>query len=254
MIVVIGASGDTPPATTFWRKSVSVTMPNPPAVGDEESRDALRAHQTGGFSDCSFWTAEHRRRCYEVADADRANLRQAVDGVTGAGEPLAHGPGNEYGTGRPAENLQRSLPPDQVAGGVFVRPDGECRRHARQQRWVAEALSGLEDVHHLILVAELDRAAANDEKLLRRGAVLDQNVGARGVGPDRDRRGDAQQIVPAKLIEWGETGRGSRQSLPRCLSSGASLNWPVEAQEKATTTTDGPSAIKKREGRWRSLM
>ena len=99
--------------------------------------------------------------------------------MSGAGEPLSHGPGNENGTGWAAENLQRSLAADQVAGGVFMRPHGECRRHPGQQRWVAEALSRLEDVHHLILVAELDRAAANDEKLLRRGAVLDQNVGAR---------------------------------------------------------------------------
>ena len=43
MIVVIGASGDTPPATTFWRKSVSVTMPNPPAAETKspETRSAL---------------------------------------------------------------------------------------------------------------------------------------------------------------------------------------------------------------------
>ena len=43
MIVVIGASGDTPPATTFWRKSVSVTMPNPPAseTKSPETRSSL---------------------------------------------------------------------------------------------------------------------------------------------------------------------------------------------------------------------
>ena len=123
MIVVIGASGDTPPATTFRRKSVSVTMPNPPASETQSSRDALCAHQTGGFLDCSFWTAEHRRRCYELADADRANLRQAVDGVTGAGKPLTHGSGDEYGSVRPAKYVQRLPPLDCVAGGVVMRPD-----------------------------------------------------------------------------------------------------------------------------------
>jgi hypothetical protein len=56
--------------------------------GDEESRDALCAHQTGGLSDCSVRTAEHWRRRYEVADADRANLRQTVDRVPGTGESL----------------------------------------------------------------------------------------------------------------------------------------------------------------------
>ena len=66
--------------------------------------------------------------------------------------------------------------------------------------------SRLEDVHRLDLVAELERAAANDEKLLRRGAVLEQNVGASRVGLERDRRGDAREIVSAKLIEWGKKG------------------------------------------------
>ena len=150
---------------------------------DQERRDVVRAHQAGGFSDRSFRRTEHRWPRHQVADADGADLRQAVDGVPGSGEPLAHGPGNENGPGRPAENFQRRLPPDQVAGGVFMRPDGERRRHARQQRWVAKALSGLEDVHHLVLVAQFDRAAPDDEKLRRRGTVLDQNVGARGVRP-----------------------------------------------------------------------
>ncbi len=187
---------------------------------DQQRRDVVRAHQARGFSHRSFRRAEHRWPRHEVADADGADLRQAVDGVSGAGEPLAHGPGNEYGPGGSAKNFQRLLPPDQVAGGVFVRPDGECRRHARQQRRVAEALSGLEDVHHLILVAQLDRAAADDEKLGRRGAVLDQNVGACGVGADRDRRGDAQQIVPAELIEWGERGEETGNLFQRCLCVG----------------------------------
>jgi hypothetical protein len=87
-----------------------------------------------------------------------------------------------------------------------MRPDGERGRHPGQQRWVAETLSRLEDVHHFILVAERDRPAANDKKLLSRGAVLDQNVGARRVGPQCYPSGDAREIVPAKLIEWGKTG------------------------------------------------
>ena len=251
MIVVTGASGDD---TACHHLLAEVGVGHDAELagrGDEERRDVLCAHQTGGFSDRSFRTAEHRRPRYQVADADGADLRQAVDGVPGAGEPLAHGQGNEYGSGGPAENLERQLPPDQVAGGVFMRPDGERRRHARQQRWVAEALSGFEDVHHLILVAQLDRAAADDEKLRRRGAVLDQDVGACGVGPDRYRRGDAPQIVPAKLIEWGETGE-EIGDLFHGAHRRASLNSRVEAQEKATTTTDGPSAIKKRGGRRRS--
>ena len=126
--------------------------------------------------------------------------------MTGAGEPLTHGPGNEYGSGGPTENLQRQLPPEQVAGSVFMRPHGECCRHARQQRRVAEALSGFEDVHHLILVAQLDRAAPDDEQLSRWRAVLDQNVGTSGVGPHCYRRRDAHEVVSAKLIEWRERG------------------------------------------------
>ena len=128
----------------------------PAGLRDEKARDALGAHQTGGFSDCSFWTAEHRRRCYEAVDADGANLWQAVEGVPSAGEPFAHSARNEYGSGGPAKNFERELSIECVASGVFVRPDGEGRRHARQQRRVAKALSGLEDIHNLVLVTELD--------------------------------------------------------------------------------------------------
>ena len=181
----------------------------PAGLRDEESRDALCAHQTGGFSDCAFWTAEHRRRCYEIADADRANLRQAVDGMPGAGEPLAHGARNEYGSGGPAKNFERELPTDQVAGGVFVRPDGERRRHARQQRRVAKALSGLEDVHHLVLVAELDRAVADDEKLTAPGARPRPECRCRRgrTGPRPPPRHAAVRLCEA--IEWGKRARKS---------------------------------------------
>src|SRR4029077_16834473 len=81
----------------------------------------------------------------------------------------------------------------------------ESCRQARQQRWVTKALPGLEDIHDLVLMAQLDRATPEDEKLMRRGTVLDQNVGASGVGPDRYRLGYARQIIPAELIEWRET-------------------------------------------------
>jgi hypothetical protein len=87
-----------------------------------------------------------------------------------------------------------------------MRPDGERRRHARQQRWVAKALSRFEEVHHLVLVAQFDRAAPDDEKSRRRRAILDQNVGACRIGPHRRRCGDTQQIIPGKLIKWGERG------------------------------------------------
>src|SRR4029077_19850892 len=100
-----------------------------------------------------------------------------------AGEPLAHRLCHENGTGRPAENLQRRLPPNRVASRIFVRSDGEGCRHAGQQRWVTKALSGFEDVNHLVLVAQFDRTAPDDEKLMRGGTVLDQNVGASGGGP-----------------------------------------------------------------------
>src|SRR5262245_9878478 len=113
----------------------------------------LCAHQTGGFSDRSFWAAEHRRPRYEIADTDRANLRQAVHGVTGADQPLAHGPSNENGTRWPTENVQRRLPFNKVTGGVIVGSNGEGCGHTRQQRWMTKALSGLEDIHHLVLMA-----------------------------------------------------------------------------------------------------
>jgi hypothetical protein len=127
-----------------------------------------------------------------------------VDGIPGADEPFAHSARNEDGSGGPAKNFERNLSIDCVASAVFVRPNGESRRHARQQGRVAKALSRLEDIHHLVLVTQLDRTLANDEKLGRRRAVLDQNVGASRVGPDRDRCSDMQQFVSGKRIEWGK--------------------------------------------------
>jgi hypothetical protein len=88
--------------------------------------------------------------------AGLVNLRQAVDGIPGADESLAHSARNEYGSGGPAKNFERELSIDCGTSGVFVRPDGEGRRHARQQRRVAKALSGLEDIHNHVLVTELD--------------------------------------------------------------------------------------------------
>ena len=252
MIVVIGASSDDTAGHHLLTEVGLGHDAELAAVGNEKRRDVLCAHQTGGFSDRSFRRTEHWRRCYKIADADGTNLRQAVNGVPSAGEPLAHGPGNEYGPGGPAENVRSPCSrPISVAGSVFMRPDGEGRRHASQQRRVAEALPGLEDVHHLVLVAQLDRAAADDEKLRRRGAVLDQNIGACGVGSYRYRRGDAQQIVPAKLIEWGKGARKSAISsaVPVVGRIPESTSW---LRRKLRATTDGPKAIKKREGRRRS--
>jgi hypothetical protein len=93
----------------------------------------MGTHQGGGVSYRSFRRTEHRRTRYEVADADRADLRQAVDSVPGPGEPFAHCAGNEYCPGLSAENVQRCLPPDQVTSGVFVCPDSERRCHTGEQ-------------------------------------------------------------------------------------------------------------------------
>ena len=77
-----------------------------------------------------------------------------------------------------------------------MRPDGEGRWHARQQRRVADTFSGLEDVYDLVLMTQLDRAAQDDEELICRRAILNQNVGAGRIGPHRDGRRDMQQFVP----------------------------------------------------------
>ena len=153
MIVVIGASGDDTAGHHFLAEVGVGHDAQFAGRGDEERRDVLCAHQIGGFSHRSFWTAEHRRPRYEVADADRANLRQAVDRMAGADEPLAHGPSNEYGTGGLPRTSSAASRPISVTGRILVRSDGEGCRHTSQQRWVTKALSGLEDVHHLVLVA-----------------------------------------------------------------------------------------------------
>ena len=71
---------------------------------------------------------------------------------------------------------------------------------------MTEALSRLENVDYLVLVAQLDRASPNNEEPNCWWPILNQNVGAGGKGPYRDRRGEAQQFIPAELIEGGKRG------------------------------------------------
>ena len=71
---------------------------------------------------------------------------------------------------------------------------------------MAEGLSGLEDVHDLVLVAQFNRAFTYDVKLGGRRTVLDQNVSTGEESADPDRRSDMQQFVSGKCIEWGKLG------------------------------------------------
>src|SRR5215475_12396075 len=129
MIVVIGASGETPPAITFSRKSVSVTMPNSPDV------------ETKSAETCS------------------AVIKLAASRIVRSGRQSTGGPDMRLPirivrtSGRPTENVQRRLPFNKVTGGVIVGSNGEGCGHTRQQRWMTKALSGLEDIHHLVLMA-----------------------------------------------------------------------------------------------------
>ena len=71
---------------------------------------------------------------------------------------------------------------------------------------MAEGLSGLEDVHDLVLVAQFNRARSDDKELRCGRAVLDQNVSTGEESAEPDRRCDMQQFVSGKCIEWRELG------------------------------------------------
>ena len=100
---------------------------------------------------------------------------QAVDGLPGAGQPLAHRRGNKRDPGLGTEQAARrsGLKPHAPRG--LVGPDREGRRHAGQQRRVTEALARLEHLDHLALVDQLHRAGEDHPQSGGRLAVLHQH-------------------------------------------------------------------------------
>ena len=95
--------------------------------GNKKRGDLLLAHQARRFTHRSVRIAKHGWRGYEVADADGAYLRQPMNSVPSAREPLTHGPGNEDSASGTPENSERRLSSDDVTRRIHMRPDGEGR-------------------------------------------------------------------------------------------------------------------------------
>ena len=155
----------------------------------EDRRAVIVSHDLRGKANRVVGLAEHGRAVDELLDPDRCHLRERVHHVSGQCQTLPERGRDVAGAGRTAENRERLVAADQVADhGRLVTAHRECRRHACQQRRVAEALTGLQDLDDLLLVDELDRALDDDVQVVRRLAVLDEDVVAEAVATDLDAR------------------------------------------------------------------
>ena len=129
--------------------------------------------------------------------------------MTGLHHPVPQRRGEEADPGRGGEHGQGRLTGDEDADGPLAGPHRERGGEAAEERGMAEALARAEDVHHLALVDELDRALAHDEQVLGGHPVLEQQnvsgVVAVLFGHGRDGRSPG-------LLETGE-GREAAEEL-----------------------------------------
>ena len=177
--------------------------------------------------------------------------------MAGACQTLPQRRSDEAGAGGTAQDGERLLARQQVADRVLVGADGERRREARQQRWVAEALARLEHVDYLIFVYELHRAVADHVEVLRRAAVLDEDGLAGGVGAGFDRRCDAEDLVGLDGVEGsepgeeasdaGRVGHARSMQLQELLSSSRGARRPAAVRPAPSATPRFSSAIRLRE-------
>src|SRR5437764_14008452 len=117
--------------------------------------------------------------------------------------------------GRLGEDGESRVPRDEDADGPRKGTHGERRGEAAEERRVPEALTGPEDVHHLALVDELDRAFADDEQVLGGRPVLQQDRLAVLVAALRGHRCDRLAAGRVEGLERGEAAE--ERGAGRCV-------------------------------------
>ena len=188
-------------------------------VRDEDRRALVVGHRLCGRADRVVVPAEDRRPRDQVGDAYGRDLGQGVHDVPRPCQTLAQARGDVARACGPAEHRQGLATLDQVADDVgLVASHGERRSHSRQQRRMPEALSGLEHVHQLALVLQLDRPPCDDVQVPGRLAVLDEDVLAEAVVAHGRACSEGAEVARRERVE----GRECRQE-PRDLSAFAGV-------------------------------
>jgi hypothetical protein len=136
-----------------------------------------------------------------------------VDGLTGSDQALSHRPGDVRGARLGAEQTAARRGAKHQAGRNLARAHRERRRHAGQQRRMAEALPRLQHLDHLALVDEIDRAGEDHPQSVRRLAVLDEHDLARLLAVLGGARRQARQLRGIDAVKRGMTGEECVQVL-----------------------------------------
>ena len=168
MMALTGASRETPPTTTFSRRSASVTMPSPSRartrIAERPSAVMVVAASpmvvSGSHS--SGCSAHHR------GDRQRVHLRQRAQGARRVEQCLALARRQPAHAVLAAEQLYAEVPGDAVERAVAACPHRERRRRAGEQAGVPEEFAGRHHGDQGISAQEVQGAVAQDEELLAR--------------------------------------------------------------------------------------
>ena len=162
--------------------------------------------------------AEQRAaRLTRSATLHRRHLRQRVHDVPGAVSVASRAwrrRSLRRRTGR-APRSASSLRNQVADHGRLVTAHRERRCHPRQQRRMAEALTGLEDLDDLLLVDQLDRALDDDVQVVRRLTVLDEDVVADGERDASSTRLRSRRDRPPGARRTAEIGPETRRQRTR---------------------------------------
>ncbi len=184
----------------------------PVLEADEQRGHAVPAEPLRRFAQRVLRIAEHRG-LHDRRHGCGPHVEQAVHGVPGVGQALAHRHRDVRGPGLSPKEPASRLDTEQSAGGRLARAHAERGRHAGQHRGMPEAFAGLEHLDRLPLVDEIHRAREDHPHAGCRQSVLDQH---RLAGLERvllGARRETAQLIGAERIERRVTGKECVQVL-----------------------------------------
>ena len=155
------------PATTRVRRSRSVRIPSSPSPSSTTTeRCPGGGHQPRRLPDRRLGPADHRLAASSVPTGWSARLRAGsrASRCSSVGGSSSERATNRRPCGR-GEQLLGDARRDPVADGVLGGAGLEAGREARQHRCLAEQLAFAEQVQHLAVGHDLDRAAADHSQV-----------------------------------------------------------------------------------------
>ena len=187
---------------------VGVGQHAPAAVElDQDAGDVLLGHPPGRLAHGVGGRADRRGPVHQVAQVRGADVALRMRHLAGADHPRAQRRGHELA----GQVRHRLLGRDQDQLAALAGAHGEGRRLSGQHRRMAEHLADVQHVDHLVVVHQLDRAAADDVDAARDGAVLDQDGRPRLAPTPRRRPRPAAPAPRGRRARTARSGRGTRR-------------------------------------------